>query len=483
MNDDATLLRQYAEKNSESAFTTLVQRHVNLVYGAALRRTNGDTHRAADVAQQVFITLARDAHKLSRHAVLPAWLHTSTRNAALNLMISEHRRKARERAALDLHVPATAAEPNPEWERLRPVLDAAIDELPENDRATVVLRFLERRAFAEIGRALNVSEDAARMRTERALDRLRAALAKRGITSTSAALAAIVSSQPLVSAPAGLATTMAAESLAAAGAAAGMFATFSSFMSIPTVSAAAFSALVAFGGGAYYGYSRTFDAPPPPPLETPQHSATIATLRQENHSLKATVDRLTADMNRLKTTHAQVTAQPATPRPVTAESRSPSGDRGQVQKAVLNNLRQIAAARDRFILENRRPPASIDELVGDTKYIKRLNPVQGEVYLGLSLLQAQPLIVTTSDGMTITYDPVGGKTTTPEPWAPTPRIQELMNRMRPVVNKALEAYGAANNNQRPSNPEALLPYFATPEEGADFVELMEAQKAATTERR
>src|SRR5882762_1184871 len=101
MNDDAALLRRYAEDGSDTAFTELVRRHVDLVYSAALRRTGGDTHRAADVAQQVFTTLAREARQLSRHAVLGAWLHTATRNAALNLMISESRRHARESAAFD----------------------------------------------------------------------------------------------------------------------------------------------------------------------------------------------------------------------------------------------------------------------------------------------------------------------------------------------------------------------------------------------
>ena len=99
MNDDAALLRRYYEEGSDTAFTELVRRHVDLVYRAALRRTDGDTHRAADVAQQVFTTLAREARQLSRHAVLGAWLHTARRNAALNLMISEQRRKARELAA------------------------------------------------------------------------------------------------------------------------------------------------------------------------------------------------------------------------------------------------------------------------------------------------------------------------------------------------------------------------------------------------
>ncbi len=220
MNDDAVLLRHYVEDDSESAFTELVRRHVDLVYGAALRRTGGDPHRAAEVAQQVFTALARQARKLSRHAVLAAWLHTATRNAALNLMISEQRRKAREHAAT--LEPAAVSEETHDWERLRPVLDSAIDELSATDRTAVVLRFLERRAFAEIGAVLHVSEDAARIRTNRALDKLRAGLVRRGITSTVAALGAIIASQPLVSAPVGLATALASSSLATTGAGAGI---------------------------------------------------------------------------------------------------------------------------------------------------------------------------------------------------------------------------------------------------------------------
>ena len=187
MNDDALLLRRYAEEGSETAFTELVHRHVGLVYGAALRRTGGDAHRAADVAQQVFTTLAREARQLSRHTVLSAWLHTATRNLAINLMMSEQRRKARELAAVALETVAAPSPADAEWAQIRPVLDAAIDELPEPDRVAVVLRFLELRAFAEIGAVLQISADAARMRTERAIEKLRTTLARRGITSTAGA--------------------------------------------------------------------------------------------------------------------------------------------------------------------------------------------------------------------------------------------------------------------------------------------------------
>src|SRR5687768_9422425 len=119
MNDDAVLLRRYADEGAEDAFSALVRRHVDLVFGAALRRTGGDSHRAADIAQQVFITLARDARKLSRHTVLAAWLHTATRNAALNLMISEQRRRTRENEAVALDATLAAGEPSPDWERVR----------------------------------------------------------------------------------------------------------------------------------------------------------------------------------------------------------------------------------------------------------------------------------------------------------------------------------------------------------------------------
>src|SRR4051812_40444328 len=137
--DDAPLLRRYAETGSESAFSELVRRHVDLVYGAALRRTGGDPHRAADVAQSVFTALARNAAKLSRHAALGAWLHTATRNAALDLMKAEQRRRNREAEALALEAATGRGHPV-EWSLIRPLLDAAIDDLPESDRTAVVLR-------------------------------------------------------------------------------------------------------------------------------------------------------------------------------------------------------------------------------------------------------------------------------------------------------------------------------------------------------
>ena len=204
---DAALLRRYAKENSEAAFAELVRRHLDLVYSAALRRLSGDAHRAADVAQQVFIALARDAQKLSRHAAMTAWLYTATRNAAIDCIRSEHRRATREKEAFAMQT-LFAATPEAEWEKLHPVLDEVMDELSVPDRTAVLMRFFEKRPFAEIGVALKVGDDAARMRVDRALEKLRGLLAKRGVTSTAAALGVLFANQAVASAPAGLAASI-----------------------------------------------------------------------------------------------------------------------------------------------------------------------------------------------------------------------------------------------------------------------------------
>ena len=392
MNDDAALLRRYAEEGHEPAFAELVRRHVDLVYGAALRRTGGDAHRAAEVAQHVFTTRARDARKLAHHPQLAAWLHTATRNTALNLMISERRRQARETAALALESVGGGGAAGPAWEQLQPLLDAAIDELPETDRAAVVLRFLERRPFAEIGLALRVSEDAARVRTDRALDKLRAALARRGITSTGAALSATIVSQPLVAAPAGLGAALALESLASAGVgiAAGTVVTF---MSTKLITTAVLSALVAFSVGAYVGNHRATSAQSAPQMqESSQQKQALAAMRQDNQRLSAEISALQVDVARLNAAAetdraaATVAAQRIA---AMAKAASKSPNIGvpvyELQGAVLNNLRQINAARKQYELEHGHPAVSLSELVGPKGYIRTVRTVGGEDYTDLPM--------------------------------------------------------------------------------------------------
>jgi RNA polymerase sigma factor (sigma-70 family) len=217
MNEDAALLRRYAETRAEDAFGELVRRHLDLVYGAALRRVGGDAHLAEDVSQQVFTALARQAVALAHRPVLAGWLYTTTRYAAARTVRAERRRHVREQEAHAMQQLTSDSAGAVDWDRLRPVLDEAMDNLSDRDREAVLLRFFQGQAFAEVGAKLQVSEDAARMRVDRALDKLRALLVRRGITSTSAALAmALANSAAAAVPPAGLAASVTGAALAGA---------------------------------------------------------------------------------------------------------------------------------------------------------------------------------------------------------------------------------------------------------------------------
>lgn len=232
MSDDIELLRRYAEEGSEEAFRELVSRHIDLVYSAA-RRTLSDGHLAEDVAQTVFGDLARKAAGLPRGTVLAGWLYQSARFAAAKVARGEERRRRREALALALEEQMNVNEPVPDWESLRPVLDEAMEELPPEDRDAVLLRYFQRRELKAVGDALGISDEAARKRVTRALERLRSTLARRGLTTTATALAASLAAHAAVPAPAGLAASVASISLA--GAAAGAAAAAAGTTTIGTI--------------------------------------------------------------------------------------------------------------------------------------------------------------------------------------------------------------------------------------------------------
>jgi RNA polymerase sigma factor (sigma-70 family) len=214
MTPDCELLRDYAETKSEEAFAELVQRHVNLVYSAALRQVNGDAHLAQDVTQTVFTDLARKAGSLARREVLTGWLYTSAHFAAAKIVRTENRRRDREEQFMREPISETA--PETDWNKLRPVLDKVMHELKETDREAILLRYFENRPFAEIGGKLGLNENAARMRVERALEKLRAVFLRRGVAATTV-LASVISANAVQIAPVGLAATLTSASLAAVG--------------------------------------------------------------------------------------------------------------------------------------------------------------------------------------------------------------------------------------------------------------------------
>ena len=214
MTEDAQLLSQYAAERSEAAFAELTGRHVDLVYSAALRLVNGNVHSAQDVTQQVFTEVARQAKRLARHPALVGWLYTTTRLMALRANRTEQRRQAREQEANTMNELLHDDTPPSDWSQLSPVIEDALHELSDQDRHAILLRYFQNKTLHEVGAGLNLTENAARMRVDRALDKLRGKLARRGITTPASALAAVISANAVQSAPAGFAATISTAAMA-----------------------------------------------------------------------------------------------------------------------------------------------------------------------------------------------------------------------------------------------------------------------------
>lgn len=204
---DLDLLRTYARTHSDDAFGLLVQRHIPLVHAAALRIC-GSGSESADVAQAVFLDLARKAGSLPPETVLPGWLHRAATYHASKRVRSERRRAVREREALRrLEMNSSPPDDSP---GLLPLLDEVLQRLPAGDRDALVLRFLAERNYRAVGESLGISEEAARKRVDRAVERLRTLLAAQGHGIPTATVVAALGMLGESAAPAALAGSVTA---------------------------------------------------------------------------------------------------------------------------------------------------------------------------------------------------------------------------------------------------------------------------------
>jgi RNA polymerase sigma factor (sigma-70 family) len=444
MNEDAELLRQYAAQRSEAAFTELIRRQVDLVYSAALRLMNGDVHRAQDVTQQVFSELARQAKRLTRHPALAGWLYTTTRLMALRAIRTEQRRTAREQEANAMNELLREPGPQQDWKHLGPVLEAAMHELGEKDRLAVLLRFFQDKSLKEVGLALGLSENAARMRVERALDKLRAQLARKGVTSTAAALAALLAGNAVSATPAGFVATLTSASFASAAAGTGITLALLKFMAATKFKSGIISAIVV--------------ASVVTPLAV-QHQAQ-ARLRDQDGALRRRADwlsRLQEENERLSNRFAQANKSSALSNEQFSELLRLRGEVGRLRLDV----RELEQAKT-------NPPMSRNEMLASMAnyYSERVNQLK-------QLLETNPAekipelqFLAESDWLRL-----AGKVMpdTEEGYRRAMRMARLTaegNFVRDLLDPALQQYARDNKGQFPSEISQLKSYFKTPVDDA-----------------
>ena len=171
---------------SESEF---LEKHSALVYNLALRLV-GNATDAEDLAQDALIRALKALPGFRGESSLSTWVYRITVNTWKNRVRSEKRRGLWKMVSLNLFTGEDHDE-EPAFKADEPALDAGLEteekgqlvqkallELDEDDRAIVVLREIEGQSYQEIAQALEIPEGTVKSRLSRARDALRARLLK-----------------------------------------------------------------------------------------------------------------------------------------------------------------------------------------------------------------------------------------------------------------------------------------------------------------
>ena len=212
---DFELLQRFTRQGEESAFADVVRRHLDLVFGTALRKIE-DPGAAQEVAQNVFAVLARKAWRFAPDDSLPAWLHKTALLESKSWLRGEFRRRRREQTAAELGTTMTTPEDQPAFTALVPLLDEALLSLREKDRTALLLRFCESQSLRDVGASLGVGEDAARKRVQSALEKLAEFFKRRGFKTATVAAAAAALQHTAASASASMVSAVVGAALHAA---------------------------------------------------------------------------------------------------------------------------------------------------------------------------------------------------------------------------------------------------------------------------
>jgi RNA polymerase sigma factor (sigma-70 family) len=216
---DSQLLEYFVSRRDEAAFEALVRRHGPMVF-AVCRRVIGNLHDAEDAFQASFLVLARKAASVSPREAVGNWLYGVAYRTARRARAVSARQRAREKQVKDMPHPST--EPADPLQELGPLLDQELSRLPDKYRLPLVLCELEGRPRKEVARQLKLPEGTLSSRLATGRKMLASRLARHGLASSGAMLAALLpQGSASASVPSSLVTSTAkAASLFAAGQAA-----------------------------------------------------------------------------------------------------------------------------------------------------------------------------------------------------------------------------------------------------------------------
>lgn len=207
--NDWELIERFVRERDEEAFAGLVRRHGGFVLASARRQVGADL--GEEVVQAVFLVLARKASSLNSQVVLSSWLFRTTGYVVAQVRRRESRRVRREQETVHM-IPQEgggSVEADELRGRVEEQLDAALVALSERDREYVLSRFVERRKFGEIGERFGVTEDAAKKRVLRAVEKIRGFLEGKGIALSAVALGGFLTGPRAEAFPAQLARRIA----------------------------------------------------------------------------------------------------------------------------------------------------------------------------------------------------------------------------------------------------------------------------------
>lgn len=182
-DDDGVRWMLAFQAGDEEAFDRIVARYESLVFGV-LRRLLGPSGWVEEMAQETFVRLYRSRERYAPAGKLSTFLYRIAYNLALNRIRDEGRRPA---ASLSTGPDGEEWTPPEEGEGTAPeaptdaddwarLVERALDDLPENQRAALVFQHYDGLDLTEIGDVLGISPKAVKSLLHRGRENLRAAL-------------------------------------------------------------------------------------------------------------------------------------------------------------------------------------------------------------------------------------------------------------------------------------------------------------------